>query len=93
MYIRFLKLNLHCALFILQQALYNSNSKKKLDIFTKFVCKALCFKKMYKFVCQSHRPFLCLNSVNLIIFAFKIFFNFEYNFYDSSFLITQNLIK
>ncbi len=28
MYIRFLKLNPHCALFILQQALYNSHSKK-----------------------------------------------------------------
>ena len=28
MYIRFLKLNPHCALFILLQALYNSHSKK-----------------------------------------------------------------
>jgi len=52
MVLDFLKLNPHCALFILQQALYNSHSKKNISIFTKFVCKALCLVSFYFFVCQ-----------------------------------------
>ena len=37
MYIRFLKLNPHCALFILLQALYNSHSKKILPFIKKIL--------------------------------------------------------
>jgi len=67
----FLKLNPHCALLILQQALYNSHSKKNLpyllnlcvkhslSLFSFFCLITYCSKKMYK-ACVK-KPFFCVS--------------------------------